>query len=182
MLNIGGGMPAVYRQGQALPAFSDFAAALRPLLRDYHVILEPGRAIIADAGVLVTTILYVKKQAGQTLYIVDAGMTELIRPALYEAVHEFVPLRSFEGNIHRAAQVVGPVCESSDVLGQEVMLPELRPGDRLAILTAGAYGMVMASNYNARPRPPEVVVTAQGNSAFVARARETWEDLLRGEV
>ncbi len=176
-VNIGGGFPARYTDDTA-PTFADFAAALQPILADYDVIIEPGRSIVADAGVLLAQVLYVKAQGGATLYIIDASMTELLRPALYGAHHAIVP-------VHHAAAgapvtVVGPVCESTDVLGQDVRLPDMQHGDLLAILDAGAYGMVMASNYNQRPRPAEVLV--QGAAWYVARARETIADLMRGDV
>ncbi len=143
--------------------------------------LEPGRAIVADAGILLATLLYVKKQAGKVFYIVDASMTELIRPALYGAHHEIVPLVQ-SGDERVLAQVVGPVCESTDVLATDRQLARLQVGDRVAILTAGAYGMAMASNYNSRLRPAEVVVEVDGRSWEVSRRRETIEDLLKGEM
>ncbi len=180
-LNIGGGFPAAYQTGQTLPAVAEFAAALKPIVKDYTLLLEPGRSIIADAGILITQILYVKQQAAQTFYIVDASMTELVRPALYKATHEIVPVIGHEAE-KNAAQIVGPVCETSDVLGRDVLLPTLQTGDLLAILTAGAYGMVMSSNYNARPRPAEVVVNPDGSTWQIVRQRETWDDLLRSEL
>ncbi len=182
-VNIGGGLPVAYRPNESLPTFDAFAQALTPLLKDYTVILEPGRSIIADAGLLVVSIIYVKKQAGQTFLITDGSMAELIRPALYQAHHEIVPVmpHSPDGDSHKnltPVNVVGPVCETTDVLGREVSLPEMIPGELLAILTAGAYGMVMASNYNARPRPPEAAVLPDGRSWRIIRRRETWDDLL----
>jgi diaminopimelate decarboxylase len=180
-LNIGGGLPVAYAPDEVIPVWDDFAAVLRPLLTGYQVILEPGRSIIADAGLLVCEALYVKKQAGTTILIVDASMAELIRPALYEAHHEIVPLVENQGERY-ITQVVGPVCESSDLLGKDLSLPDLQPGERLAILNAGAYGMVMASNYNQRLRPPEVVVREDGNTWMIARRRETWDDLTRTEM
>lgn len=180
-LNIGGGMPAAYQTGQDLPSFEDFAREIAPLLKDYEVLLEPGRAIIADAGILVGRVLYVKEQAGQTYYITDTSMTELIRPALYKATHEVVSLNEVRGDT-QIIQLAGPVCETSDMLAHDIPLPVMKADDYLALLTAGAYGMVMSSNYNARPRPPEVVVSEDGNRWQVARPRETWEDLIRAEV
>jgi diaminopimelate decarboxylase len=180
-VNIGGGIPVVYSSDERLPGPEDFADILEPLLQGYEVLLEPGRSVVADAGLLVTQILYVKRQAGQTFYIVDAGMTELIRPALYGAHHEIVPVTQKTGP-HTPAQVVGPVCETSDVLGRDISLPDLQPGDLLAILTCGAYSMVMASNYNARRRPPEIVVAKTGDTWAIARQRENWADLLRNEM
>ncbi len=176
-INIGGGLPVAYTSETHLPGYTEFSAALEPILRDYDVLLEPGRSIVADAGILVTELLYVKRQAGQIFYIVDASMSELIRPALYQAHHEIVPVQ--QGHSTLNAHIVGPVCETTDVLGRDVPLPELEPGALLAILTTGAYGNVMASNYNARPRPAEVVV--DGQECFVARRRETWQELIEAE-
>jgi diaminopimelate decarboxylase len=178
-LNIGGGMPAHY-DDKPLPDFDEFAKAVTPLVKGYTVLLEPGRSIIADAGILVSRVLYNKSQAGQEMLIVDASMTELIRPALYEAKHQVVPVNQAQSK--QTQQIVGPVCETSDVLANDVDLPDLAEGDLVAILTAGAYGSVMSSNYNARPRPAEVVVNLDGTSWEIARQRETFEDLIRGEV
>ncbi|MFO7322400.1 MAG: diaminopimelate decarboxylase [Chloroflexota bacterium] len=177
-LNIGGGIPVAYHAGEELPPPEAFAQALRPLLEGYQVILEPGRAIVADAGILVTRVLYTKTQGDVTFVMVDAGMTELIRPALYEAHHEIVPVLRRNAPA-QTVQIVGPVCETTDVLGRDVSLPRPAPDDLLAIMTAGAYGMVMASNYNARPRPAEIIV--DGERWQIARRRETWDDLLRLE-
>ncbi len=181
-INIGGGLPVAYSPDEALPSIEAFAAALLPLLGDYELILEPGRSIIADAGLLVTRVLYLKEQGGQHFLITDAGMTDLIRPALYGAHHAIVPLEQPDSDERQTAQVVGPVCETTDVLGHDVELPPVARGDCLAVLTAGAYGMVMASNYNARPRPAEVAVSEDGNSWYLVRRRETWQDLVQHEL
>jgi diaminopimelate decarboxylase len=128
-------------------------------------------------------VLYVKRQGGHTFLITDTGMTELIRPALYNAHHEIVPLTQSppeEGTI--TATVVGPICETTDVLARNVVLPPLQSGDLLAILSAGAYGMVMASSYNSRPRPPEIVVDESGDKWYVSRRRESWQDLVQFET
>ena len=178
-INLGGGLPVAYRLGETPPALEPLAAELAQSLKPYAVLLEPGRAIVADAGLLVADVLYVKRQAGQTFVIVDASMAELIRPALYGAHHEIMPLRKTNGET-LTTQVVGPVCESADMLARDRDLPPLEPGDRVALMTAGAYGMTMASNYNARPRPPEVVV--DGDRWWVSRRRETWADMLLGEA
>lgn len=180
-VDIGGGLPVPYRPDETLPAYESFAAELAPLLKGYEVILEPGRSIVADAGILVMRVLYLKDQGEGTFAITDAGMTELIRPALYEAHHEIVPLCQRDTEPVQA-HVVGPVCETTDVLGRNVSLPGVQPGDLLAALTAGAYGMVMASNYNARPRPAEVVVSEDGTTWRIARRRETWDDLIAAEI
>ncbi|MDZ4768686.1 MAG: diaminopimelate decarboxylase [Chloroflexota bacterium] len=187
-IDIGGGFPVAYHDSpddtpDPLPTPAQFAAALAPELAGYAVVLEPGRAIIADAGILVTRVQYLKQQGDTQLAIVDAGMTEIMRPALYEAYHAIVPLVEaplVDGS--PPIQIVGPVCETTDVLARDRHLPPLQPDDALAIMTAGAYGMVMASNYNTRPRPPEVVVAADGESWRVARRRETWDDLIAHEV
>ena len=176
-LNIGGGFPVAYTDDEQYPAPAEFAAALAPLLDGWQVKLEPGRSIVADAGVLLVSVLYVKRQGSARFVIVDGSMTELIRPALYEAVHPVMPLHPAEPV--EPAIVAGPVCESADILHRDASLPDLAPGDRLAILVAGAYGMVMASNYNQRPRPPEILV--EGNTWRIVRQRETWDDLMRLE-
>jgi diaminopimelate decarboxylase len=179
--NIGGGLPVAYHQDDELPAVENFAQALTPLLKDYNVLLEPGRSIIADAGLLLTRVLYVKHQAGQTVVIVDSSMAELIRPALYKAHHDILAVQRNGGEM-QTVNIVGPVCETSDVLGRDVVLSAVKSGDLLAITTAGAYGMVMASNYNARPRPPEIVIEPDGKSWRIARKRETWDDLIQKEL
>jgi diaminopimelate decarboxylase len=181
-VNIGGGLPVAYRADEQIPSFADFASTLAPLLKNYTVLLEPGRAVIADAGMLVATVLYVKQQAGQSFVITDASMAELIRPALYQAYHEIVPVLETDHAVRQPTQVVGPVCETADILGRDILLPPCAPGEPLAVLNAGAYGMVMASNYNQRPRPPEVVVMPDGRHWQIVRRRETWDDLLRLEA
>jgi diaminopimelate decarboxylase len=181
-LNIGGGMPVAYEPHQGLPSAADFAAAITPLVKGYDLLLEPGRAIIADAGILVCKVLYTKFQAGQRLVIIDGSMTELIRPMLYQAKHQIVPLHHEEDNEVFPTQVHGPVCETTDVMGRDVLLPALDPDDMVAVLTAGAYGTVMSSNYNARPHPTEVIVREDGYTWAVARKRESWADLIRNEV
>ncbi len=180
-INLGGGFPVAYRQDQALPSLEDLVSEIAPHLQGYQVLLEPGRAVVADAGILVATVLYVKEQAGKVFYIVDASMTELIRPALYGADHEIVPLVQADAE-RVVAQVVGPVCESADVLATDREMARLQVGDRVAIMTAGAYGMAMASNYNSRARPAEVVVAVDGDSWSVSRRRETIRDLINCEA
>ncbi len=175
-INIGGGFPVAYTD-IPLPDVTAFADAIAPLLDGYHVIVEPGRSIVADAGLLLTRLLYQKQQGGETLYIVDASMTELMRPALYDAHHGLVPVEQHP-TAHRVT-VVGPVCETTDVLRRDVPLPALEHGDLLAITDVGAYGMVMANTYNQRPRPAEVVT--DGDTWQVTRQRETYADLLRYE-
>jgi diaminopimelate decarboxylase len=171
-VDLGGGLPVAYTPDAALPSIEEFAAA----------VLEPGRGIIADAGMLVTRVVYLKEQGGQHFVIVDAGMTDLIRPALYHAHHEIVPIKQPASDERQSAQVVGPVCETTDTLGHDVSLPLVQHNDYLALMTAGAYGMVMASNYNARPRPPEVATSEDGSAWYIIRRRETWDDLVQHEM
>jgi diaminopimelate decarboxylase len=149
----------------------------------YRLVLEPGRSIVGDAGTLLTRVLYVK--AGEKNFVVtDAGMNDLLRPALYGSYHEIAPVRRNSGTPEGAqgllADIVGPLCETGDFLARDRQLPSVRPGDLLAVLTAGAYGSVLASNYNSRPRPAEVMV--DGGRAELIRARQTVEDLMAGEI
>jgi diaminopimelate decarboxylase len=182
-INIGGGLAVAYRADEPIPSWESFANAVTPLLKGYAVILEPGRSIIADAGMLVVSTLYTKQQGQEHILISDGSMAELIRPALYEAHHEIIPVMQAPASQQNLAyHVVGPVCESADALGHHIPLPVTQAGDLLAVLTAGAYGMVMASNYNQRLRPPEVMVMPDGKRWQITRRRETWDDLLREEV
>jgi len=175
-LDVGGGIGIRY-QNESTPTLQQWAkAVLEPLEGlDATLVLEPGRVIVGNAAVLLTRVLYRKKH----FVIVDAGMNDLVRPALYDAHHEIVPVRPRRG-AKRSVDVVGPVCESADVLGRGRKLSPLEPGDLLAVMSAGAYGMSMSSNYNARPRAAEVLV--DGDSYRVIRERERPEDLWRGEL
>jgi diaminopimelate decarboxylase len=166
-----------------------YAGALAAPLRGLKVrlLLEPGRSIVGPAGVLVTSVIYRKENDGKRFLVVDAAMNDLIRPALYGAYHEIVPVTRREESAAKPeiakceiTDIVGPVCETGDFFARDRELPPVSEGDRLAILDAGAYGMVLSSNYNTRPRPAEVLVT--GRSAKVIRRRENISDLLRAEV
>ena len=160
-----------------------YAENLVPLLKPLglRILLEPGRFMVGNAGALVTEVLYLKKTGKKTFAIVDAGMNDLIRPAFYDSYHEIVPVKQKRGTAALiSTDVVGPVCESGDYFAKDRPLPAQKPGDRLALLSAGAYGFVMASNYNTRPRPAEVLV--EGSKHRVVRKRETVADLLRGET
>jgi len=148
-------------------------------LDDITLLLEPGRFLVAQAGVLITRVLYVKKNGEKTFIITDAGMNDLIRPALYQAHHEIVPVAPRKGARKITADIVGPVCETGDFFARDRELPLLRPGDLLAILDAGAYGHALASNYNSRPRPAEVLV--EGKRARLIRRREATADMLATE-
>jgi diaminopimelate decarboxylase len=179
-VDMGGGLGVAYRPEDATPSTRDFVCALKERIqsKDLQIVLEPGRSIVGPAGVLLTQALYRKKTGDKEFVIVDAGMNDLIRPALYDAYHEIVAIRrSNRGRIR--ADVVGPVCETGDFLARDREMPEIFPGDVLAVCTAGAYGFAQASTYNARRRPAEVLV--EGNEWRVVRERETYEDLIRGE-
>ena len=181
-LDIGGGLGIRYKD-EGPPAPSEYAEALRPLLGalDCTVLMEPGRILVGNAGILVTKVLYAKANQAKKFLVVDGGMNDLIRPSLYNAYHTIVPVaRTVNGQPATTLDVVGPICESGDFLAKERALPPCQPGDLLAVLSAGAYGFAMASNYNARPRPPEVMV--KSDRFYIIRARETYEDLIRGET
>jgi diaminopimelate decarboxylase len=178
-LDVGGGLGIRYTVENP-PSVDAYARAVLEPLRGLPatLVLEPGRVLVGNAGVLLTRVLYRKKTRGGAFLIVDAGMNDLIRPALYEAVHGIVPVKPRRGK-KTTWEVVGPVCESADTLGKKRALPPLEPGDLLAVQSAGAYGMSMASNYNSRVRPAEVLV--QGKKYRVVREREDLKDLWRGE-
>jgi diaminopimelate decarboxylase len=141
--------------------------------------LEPGRSIVAEAGVLLTRVLLVKQTGEKKFIVVDAAMNDLIRPTLYQAHHEIVPVRQPPGREPIKADIVGPVCETGDFFARGRELPLVQAGDLLAICTAGAYGFVLASNYNSRPRPCELLI--DGHGVHLVRRRETFEDLIREE-
>jgi diaminopimelate decarboxylase len=194
-IDIGGGFAADYETAMA-PGATDYAAQIVPLLREFHknggtVILEPGRTIAANAGILLCRVQYVKMGGRKKFIIVDTGMHHLVRPTLYDSFHFIWPTNVAPAHVPQArakemnlpgvevADVVGPICESGDFLAKDRALPPVARGDLLAIFTAGAYGMVMASNYNTMPRPPEVLV--DGDHATVIRRRETYDDLIAAE-
>jgi diaminopimelate decarboxylase len=181
-LNIGGGLGITYSDEKP-PLPQELADAVSPLVKDLNLtlVMEPGRVIVGNAGILVTKALYEKIGETKRFIIVDAAMNDLIRPSLYSAYHDIRPVS--EVLLHRpkhAVDVVGPVCESGDFLAKDRTLPEVKPGDLLAVMSAGAYGFVMASNYNSRPRVPEVLV--KDNEVHVIRTRESYDDLVRGET
>ena len=195
--SVGGGVGIVYRgalrsgdaawwkgSGEEEPerlAPETYAAEVIGPLKELglRILFEPGRFIVGNAGVLLSTVLYRKSTPTKNFVIVDAGMNDLIRPALYEGYHEIEPLKQSAGMKTEKVDVVGPVCESGDFFAQDREVPALVPGDRIALMSAGAYGFVMASTYNARPLLPEVLV--EGTQATVVRERQTWDDLIRGE-
>jgi diaminopimelate decarboxylase len=182
-LDIGGGFPVPYKPDDELPDPSVFAEAVQQVLKtsarqSFEIAIEPGRSIMADAGALIATVQYTKVREGRRIVVCDASMTELIRPALYDAYHHIVPVKDSQPS-SLPADVVGPVCETGDTLGYDRVLAEVARGDRLLIMNAGAYGMTMASNYNSRPRPAEVLV--EGKFHRLIRRRETWADLVKLE-
>jgi diaminopimelate decarboxylase len=179
-LDVGGGLGVRYFDERA-PTPKAFAEAVVPPIRaaGLQLVCEPGRFLVANAGLLLTRVLYRKHAGGKDFVIVDAGMTDFVRPSHYQAHHAIVPLRD-AGRPVRVANVVGPICESGDFLALDRKLPVVEPGELLAVLGTGAYGFVMSSTYNQRPRPPEVMV--EGDKYFVARPRETLDDLMRGEI
>ena len=192
MIDVGGGFGAHYAGSEA-PAAAEYARAITPLLRGQglRVILEPGRSIAANAAVLLTRVVHVKRSGSKRFVVVDASMNELLRPALYGAYHFIWPAHAGQRvPAARGAEqpfddlvpcdVVGPVCESGDFLAKGRALPPVERGDLLAIFTAGAYAMTMASQYNSRPRAPEILV--QGDQARLIRRRETYDDLIAPEV
>jgi diaminopimelate decarboxylase len=194
--SVGGGMGIIYRRalesgsgkwwydhGGEASAFSvaDYAAAIVPTLRDLdlRVLLEPGRFLVGNAGVLLTRVRYLKQTGQKKFVIVDAGMNDLIRPALYQSYHEVVPVSETPGTDCEPVDVVGPVCESGDFFAQDRHLSPMKEGDLLALMSAGAYGFAMASNYNSRPLPAEALV--HGDQLSLVRRRQTMEDLVRDE-
>jgi diaminopimelate decarboxylase len=182
MVDVGGGLGIRYRDEQP-PSHEEYAAVLEPRLRelDVTVLLEPGRSIVGNAGVLLTRVLYSKDTGSKRFVIVDAAMNDLIRPAFYNAYHEIRHVE--EAGAARPAEtvdVVGPICESGDFLAKDRALPRAEEGELLAVMSAGAYGFVMASNYNTRPRAAEVLV--DGSRYTIVRRRESYEDLVAGET
>ena len=170
-----------YQGSEKAPAIRGFVECLQARLKDsgLSVMVEPGRSIAGPAGVLLTRVLYRKKNGSKEFVVVDAAMNDLIRPALYHAHHEIIPLRK-NGLPPVMVDVVGPVCETGDFLARDRTMANVMPGDFLAVCTAGAYGFVQSSNYNSRPRAAEVLV--EGSAYRVIRRRETYEDLVRGET
>jgi diaminopimelate decarboxylase len=179
MVDLGGGLGIRY-QDEHPPSYPEYAATLLPALKELGctALLEPGRTLVGNAGILLTRALYPKRTPAKHFIVVDAAMNDLIRPSLYDAFHEIRPVRESAGPFHRT-DVVGPICESGDFLAQDRELPDIAAGDLLAVMSAGAYGFVMSSQYNARPRAAEVLV--ERDQFRIVRRRETYEDLIAGE-
>jgi diaminopimelate decarboxylase len=179
VMDVGGGLAVAYGPGDAEADIESYAALVRDAVRDtgLTLLLEPGRFIVADSGVLLTQVLFRKHAAGKDFMVTDAGMSDLVRPALYQAYHEIEAVEETAG--HLVADVVGPICESGDFFAKDRGMPDVQAGALLAVRTTGAYGYSMASNYNSRPRPAEVLV--EGDRFAVATERERHEDLVRLE-
>ncbi|MEI6124943.1 MAG: diaminopimelate decarboxylase [Pseudomonadota bacterium] len=179
-LDLGGGLGITY-DGETPPAPAEYAAAIIPEIQGLPctLILEPGRVIVGNAGILVSQVLYTKKSGAKNFIIIDAAMNDLVRPSLYDAYHEIRPVKKRQGALI-SADVVGPVCESGDFMARGRDVQDFVPGEYLAVMSAGAYGFSMSSNYNSRPRIPEVMVDE--SRYFVIRKRETYDDLVRNEV
>jgi diaminopimelate decarboxylase len=178
-LDLGGGLGITYRE-EAPPHPVAYAKAIIGAAKgmDCTLIFEPGRVIVGNAGILVTKVLYTKTNEGKNFVVVDAGMNDLIRPSLYNSYHEIQPVIKKEGRAHQA-DVVGPICESGDYLAKERQLPEFERGELVAVMSAGAYGFTMSSNYNSRPRVAEVLVNR--DRSYVIRRRERYADIVKGE-
>lgn len=178
-LDIGGGLGIPYKGNEIPPDPAKLSKAILPIIRGYgfNLILEPGRSITGNAGIFVTRVLYLKSHKEKTFIIVDGGMNDLLRPSLYNAYHEIIPVSK-----HRrkkiVADIVGPICESGDFLAKARMLTRPEKGELLSVMGAGAYGFTMSSNYNSRPRPAEVLV--KGRRFSVVRERESYNDLIKG--
>jgi diaminopimelate decarboxylase len=179
-IDIGGGLGITYND-ETPPLPVEFAQALIGVIRDLGatVILEPGRVLVGNAGILVTRVLYTKQSPAKNFVVVDAGMNDLVRPSLYGSYHAVWRVHRVPGRDEVTVDVVGPICESGDFLAKDRVLPRFEPGELMAVMSAGAYGHTMSSNYNARPRAPEVMV--RGDQYYVVRERETYADLIRGE-
>jgi len=178
-LDLGGGLGITYRDEEP-PQPGEYAQVLMAEMDglDCRLIFEPGRVIVGNAGILVTRVLYLKEGPAKQFVIVDAGMNDLIRPSLYGSYHQIQPV-VYRQRPETRADVVGPICETGDFLARDRHLPQVEPGEMLAVMSTGAYGFSMSSNYNSRPRPAEVLV--RGDRFEVIRSRETLDDLLRGE-
>ena len=176
----GGGLGVAYRPGEEAPGIGGFVREVcaRAAGRGLTLMMEPGRSVVGEAGVLLTRVLYRKRNGNKNFVIVDAAMNDLIRPTLYQAHHEILPISNGQER-HITADIVGPVCETGDFFARDREIPDVQPGDLLALTTAGAYGFVQASNYNARLRAAEILVS--GDTWRTVRERESYEDLIRGE-
>jgi diaminopimelate decarboxylase len=180
-LDLGGGLGVAYKPDDPAPSIAGFIGRMRAQTagRGLHLMIEPGRSIVAEAGTMLTRVMARKRNGDKEFVIVDAAMNDLIRPALYQAYHEIAPVE--RGSRPRiVADIVGPVCETGDFFARDREIEAVEPGDLLAIRNVGAYGFVMSSNYNSRPRAAEVLLEETGTFRVVRR-RESYEDLISGE-
>ncbi len=180
-IDIGGGLGISYESEENPPAKSEYAKVFEEYLRDtsYRLVLEPGRSMVGNAGIMATRVLYIKDGTSKKFVIVDAAMNDLIRPAFYDSFHRIEPVRGIDLESSDVVDIVGPICESGDFLARDRNFPAVSSGELLAVFSAGAYGFVMSSNYNTRPRAAEVLVS--GDRYCEIRARETVEEMLKAE-
>jgi len=180
-MDIGGGLGITYKKDETPPSMDEYAAIIKKHLKGkpYKPVIEPGRSLIGNAGIMVTKVLYTKQGSAKNFVIIDAAMNDLIRPAFYNSHHEIIPVKQNE-NETKIVDIVGPICESGDFLATDREFPAVENGDYLAVLSAGAYGFVMSSNYNSRTRAAEVLV--HGDSFSTIKEREKFEDIINGEI
>jgi diaminopimelate decarboxylase len=180
-LDLGGGLGVAYKPEDKAPGIGCVVASIRRKVegRDLKIMVEPGRSIVGESGVLLTRVLFRKQTPRKEFIVVDAAMNDLLRPALYQSHHEIIPVEQPAESPNILADVVGPVCETGDFLARNREMPPVLPGALMAVSTAGAYGFVLSSNYNSRPRVPEVLV--EGDTWRIVRQRESLEDLIKGE-
>ena len=183
-LDLGGGLGIPYERSNSAPPLPvEYGAMVRQVLGDLdcEIEIEPGRLIAGNAGILVSEVIYLKSGEGRDFLILDAAMNDLIRPAMYGAYHDIVPVIEPAAGAEQAAyDIVGPVCESGDTFAKQRLMPQVAPGDLVAFRSAGAYGAVMASEYNSRPLIPEVLV--QGDQFAVIRARPTFDEMINRDT
>jgi len=179
-LDFGGGLGITYRDDEAAPSITEYASAVRALVEDLPctIVFEPGRSLSGQAGALVTRVLYRKATEEKNFILIDAGMNDLIRPTLYDAYHRIIPV-SENGGKKILADIAGPVCETGDCFARGREIEEVGQNDLLAVMSAGAYGFSMSSQYNSRPRIPEILVC--NDKFYTIRERETYADLIHGE-
>lgn len=179
-LDLGGGLGITYEDEEP-PHPVEYAQNILDEIKGFGctLILEPGRVIVGNAGILVSRVLYTKENEEKRFVIIDAGMNDLVRPSYYGSYHQILPVIQKPGQEEMVADVVGPICESTDFLAKGRKIPRLHPGDLIAVMSGGAYGFSMSTNYNSRPKVAEVLV--KDDQMFVIRQRESYEDLIRGE-
>jgi diaminopimelate decarboxylase len=178
-INLGGGIGIPYQNDEPMPHPKDLSKIISPLISDYKLILEPGRSIVGPAGVLVTDVLYIKHTHKKNFIVVDAGMNDLIRPSIYGAYHQAILATRHIFSEEMIYDIVGPICEEGDFIARDRSMSRVKQGDLLVIKDTGAYGFSMSSNYNSRPRVPEVMV--MDGKDYIIRNRETYEDMIYKE-